>query len=300
MGVVVIGEMQRWRGCRALIVADPVLCLYIGMCVKRIRALMFSIRSFHSLDIPSPSSHSGLATLTNAAQMAPADMEVPSPHVPTESFTTPSQASSTTSDGQHTVIIAKSATQQFVIPQQQTFPEYPNGNMVLQIVAHAADDFMSTGWATHKTSSWKIKSFYSGKARKYKCLGVMVCTTNECSFVVRPHQIQANWAKQLSSGCTTHETPLQHILCNATLTWKEFTKDVLIHSLLHDGHHSHPPPPLSALLHLLWIDFNSKFLTHHQRCQNNCWLDLITLHQLHQSIHLYLILIVWAINVVKY
>ena len=129
------------------------------------------------------------------------------------------------------------AATQFVIPQQESFPEYPNGNITMQIIAHPSDDYMSTGWATHKTSSWKIKSFYGGKARKYKCLGVLVCTTKDCSFVVRPHQKPDHWAKQLTSVCPTHETPLQHMVFNAALTWKEFTHTTLMHCLIHEGHH---------------------------------------------------------------
>ena len=173
--------------------------------------------------------------------MAPADLDVPPPRTPT-ALTSLSHSSST-SDDQNMVNVPPAATQQFVIPQQESFPEYPNGNITMQMIAHPSDDFMSTGWATHKTSSWKIKTFFGGKARKYKCLGFMVCTTKDCSFVVRPHQKASNWAKQLTSVCTPHETPLQHILCKATLTWKEFTKDTLIHGLIHEGHHSHPAPP---------------------------------------------------------
>ena len=88
-------------------------------------------------------------TLTNVTeQMAPADVDEPPPEPIPTTFISPSPASFSTSDDHNMVDIpalTTPATQQFGIPQQESFPEYPNGNITMQIIAHPSDDYMFTG-----------------------------------------------------------------------------------------------------------------------------------------------------------
>ena len=125
-----------------------------------------------------------------------------------------------------------------------TFPEYPNGNMTIQLVAHDCDDYRTTGWAVVQTHKWKITSFADGRAFSYRCLGVMVCPVAECNYVLRPkRESKLRDAQLTSKTCTKHDTHLEHLLCQATITWKQFTTAALQHVMTHHGTHFHPRPP---------------------------------------------------------
>ena len=90
-----------------------------------------------------PLSHSGLVTLTNVtAQMAPASLAIDDSSPPILSTLNSPPPSSVTSE-QTDIQVPPTAT-----GPEQAFPEYPNGNVTIQLRAHAQDDFMSTGWAT--------------------------------------------------------------------------------------------------------------------------------------------------------
>ena len=178
-----------------------------------ITMIIYVHKSFHSREDILPSlSHSGLVTLTNVtARMAPASLAIEDSLPPIVStLNSPPQSSVTSEQTDNHLPPTTTAP-------EQAFPEYPNGNITIQLRAHEHDDFMSTGWATSYSSHWKV---VGGKARQYKCLGVMVCTTDGCPFVIRPKQKQSHWPKQLSTLCKTHNTGLKHIECKCSLTWK--------------------------------------------------------------------------------
>lgn len=125
------------------------------------------------------------------------------------------------------------------------FPEYPDGDICIELEGHNYDDYGNTGWATICISNWKLKSD-RGKARKLRCLGVLVCMAKDCNYVKRPNQKKQRLNEQLQElTCQIHGSKLQHIDCDATLTWKEYVTSLTTtkHVMIHNKHHKHPKPP---------------------------------------------------------
>ena len=121
------------------------------------------------------------------------------------------------------------------------FPEWPNGDITMEIAQHTLSGFRHTGWATSCMKSWTTKST---SCMKVKCLGVFTCSTEGCSFLKRPSPTRKKLQQQLtSSKCPTHASILNYIKCSCTLTWKQHlhtNKQTLVHS----GTHIHPWPPV--------------------------------------------------------
>ena len=127
-----------------------------------------------------------------------------------------------------------------------SFPEYPDGAVDLDIIAHPLDDFGYTAWSMYHFTKW-TSTVNQSTSRKLKCMGVMCCSHQDCGFVQRP-------AKKLLSHksnatCSIHHTTLQYLECNATLIWKDYfaldhtSQPVLHHCMTHRGVHGHPKPP---------------------------------------------------------
>ena len=154
-----------------------------------------------------------------------------SPHNVTTNHPRPRSSNSTISNNSANTTSNNSETH-----QQSNFPEYPDGDMSIEIDAHECDDYGNTGWATFSFSSWKLKS-ERGKARKLRCLGVLVCShSTACNYVVRPSQNVERLNRQLQ---------MQGTRCEATMTWKEYysSSNTMKHLLLHNNQHNHPKPP---------------------------------------------------------
>jgi len=71
----------------------------------------------------------------------------------------------------------------------EKFPLYPDGDHTWyrelpKGQSHEQYDFLQTSWATNVESSKTLKN--NGRFVTKKCLGVMLCEENECSFVARP------------------------------------------------------------------------------------------------------------------
>lgn len=127
-----------------------------------------------------------------------------------------------------------------------SFPEYPDGDITIDMIAHSFDDFGYTGWSTYHQSKW-TSSVKQSTSKKLKCMGVLCCTYQDCGFVRRPSKKYIT-TKEIAT-CRIHDTPLQHLECNATLIWKDYytlndtNQPVLHHSMTHRGVHGHPKPP---------------------------------------------------------
>ena len=158
-----------------------------------------------------------------------------------DSTISPSSRRSTSSD-----VTSPSLNQPSSIPPPlSSFPEYPDGDITIEIKAHQHDDYGHTGWATMATSFWKLKGIRKGTARKLKCLGVLLCPVLNCSFVARPARDPSRLSAQASQvTCIIHKGHVIHQRCNASLTWKEVHySEGCIHILLHASYHNHPKPP---------------------------------------------------------
>ena len=162
----------------------------------------------------------------------------PQIHVSTPRSTT-SLVSESTSTSSHDKVDIKSQQ------HPSTFPEYPDGDLTIEIPAHMHDDYGHTGWATMAVSYWKLKGVTSGSARKLKCLGALVCPVPTCSFVARPGRDPSRLLSQVAQlKCVTHKGSIVHQRCSATLTWKDVrSSHGHIHILLHSSNHHHPKPP---------------------------------------------------------
>ena len=126
----------------------------------------------------------------------------------------------------------------------RTFPEWPDGDIILEMTPHSLSGFKTTGWATTGLKSW---STHGTKCLKVKCIGVFTCTTEGCSFVKRPSPTKKKLVLQISSStCTIHESTLAYSSCPCTITWREYTHENK-QSLSHKGTHTHPRPPVIRL-----------------------------------------------------
>ncbi|RXW14424.1 hypothetical protein EST38_g11427 [Candolleomyces aberdarensis] len=82
-----------------------------------------------------------------------------------------------------------------------------------------------------------------------RCLGVIVCTNNNCGRHTRPRTQTAARKLQISKNCSLCSSPLHEIRCQCrTYRYRTILNDQPAMIWEHVGHHQHPRPPPPSVL----------------------------------------------------
>ena len=111
-------------------------------------------RSFHvvanTITTPVSSPQASLASLALLSSSLPrmdnTSIPAATPHVPASIASTGSDSST-----------GKSLPHPASSSLTQSFPEFPDGDLLIEIDAHVDDDYGYSGWATRAYSFWKLK-----------------------------------------------------------------------------------------------------------------------------------------------
>mmetsp|Transcript_3867 Transcript_3867/g.8952 ORF Transcript_3867/g.8952 Transcript_3867/m.8952 type:complete len:207 (+) Transcript_3867:517-1137(+) len=114
--------------------------------------------------------------------------------------------------------------------------EFPDGNV--KLVCH--DVRQRTAWATE---TYKSRSTKFGTRIHKKCLGVFVCSEEDCGFVTRPQYCRNARPVPTSAKCSVHHhAELQYLPCNVKIVLDIIDEKKCVEIKNH-GKHNHPRPP---------------------------------------------------------
>ncbi|KAF9537289.1 hypothetical protein CPC08DRAFT_810019 [Agrocybe pediades] len=134
-----------------------------------------------------------------------------------------------------------------------TWDGWPDGLMHLDLTNEQMADTgnLKIHWATRGNQPRKNRKNYNalswqeGSIYIRKCLGVIVCTGDDCSYVVRPTTRGSDALERLASQpCEVCHSDLYHISCDVQATTYTWADGVHFYN---DGFHDHPRPSLPTL-----------------------------------------------------